>query len=194
MSMTFTLNKATGEVAFVEEEDHSEEGEAHSGEEDIVNPVIPNIYDVIWAAVFFFALWGLMKFVLLPPIIQGRDERRAKAAAARDAVDGAEAELNSIRAEHEEKLASARSEAGRIIDAARADVEADRASQVGAVEAEIAQQKAAASAEVDAARAQAMAGAKGDVGQLAAGAASAVLGRNIDAASQQSILDSYLDS
>lgn len=205
MSMIFTLNKATGEVAlFVESEDehetdaeHSEEVEHSEGaehSEETINPVIPNVYDIVWAAIFFSILWALMKFVLLPPIIKDRDERNAKAAAAREAASGTEANLAAIRAEHDAKLGTSRAEASGIIDAARAEVDADRQAQVAAVEAEIAQQRASASAEIETARAQALAGARGDVGSLAVGAASAVLGRDLDVGSHQSILDSYLDA
>lgn len=200
MGMIFTLNKTTGEVAlFVEDEEGEHETDAeHSGEaehsEDVVNPVIPNVYDMLWAAIFFGLLWALMKFVLLPPIIKDRDERNAKAAAAREAASGADAGLNAIRAEHEEKLAGARAEAGRIVDAARAEVEADRQAAVAAAEADVAQQRAAANAEIESARASALAGARGDVGSLAVGAASAVLGRDLDVGAHQSILDNYLDA
>ena len=30
---------------------------------------------MVWAAIFFFALWALMKWVLLPPILRGLENR-----------------------------------------------------------------------------------------------------------------------
>lgn len=199
MKMIFTLNPATGAVAFVEEDDHSEEGdthtegESHSESDEVLNPVIPNGYDIVWAGIFFCILWALMKFVLLPPILNGRNERNAKAQAARDAAGSAEANLAAIRAGHDETLASARAEAAAIVDAARGEVDADRQARVSAVEAEIAQAKAQASAEVEAARTAALAGVRGDVSNIAVGAASAVLGRSVDAGASQPIIDSFLD-
>ena len=49
-----------------------------------------------------------------------------------------------------------------------------------------------AQAEIDQARADALAGMRGDVSSLAVGAAEIVLGRGIDAGSQQSVIDQAL--
>lgn len=157
------------------------------------NPVLPDhLGEIVFSTLFFFLLWGLLKYVLLPPIIEGRDARRAKAQASKDAVSGSEARLAAIRAEHEEKLTSARAEASRIIDAARAETDAQRASAVAEVEQNIAALKAGKTAELDGARSAAMAGARGDVDNLAVAAASKVLGKQLDVGAQRSILDRVL--
>ena len=50
-----------------------EEGEEHSeGDDETVNPVLPTGSDIIYAAIFFVALWAAMKYVLLPPIMKVR--------------------------------------------------------------------------------------------------------------------------
>ena len=59
-------------------------------------------------------------------------------------------------------------------------------------DAEIAELRRAAQAEIDAARADALTSLRGDVSSLAVGAASAVLGRELDAAGQQSVIDQAL--
>lgn len=183
--MSMRLNTATIELAAF----FAETGEA----EEVLNPVIPNVYDMLWSLVFFLAFWAMLKFVLLPPIVAGRNERNAKALAAREATSGAEGDLAAIHAAHDEKLASARAEASRIVDEARAEVEADRQARVTAVEAEVAEKRAAATAEVNAARQAAMANARGDVDALAVNAAGAVLGKNLDVAANRSVLDSILN-
>ncbi len=199
MGMIATLNLRTGAVALAEEGDgeemhedevHAEEGHA---EEDTVNPVIPNVYDMVWAFVFFAALWALMKFVLMPPIVSGRDARREKAQAAREAVSGSDDKLAAVQAAHDQKLAAAKAEAAQIIEGARAEVEADRRSKLDAVEAELAQQRAAATEQVLNARNAAMAGARGDVDALAVNAASSVLGKSLDVDAQRSVLDRILN-
>lgn len=157
------------------------------------NPVLPDhLGEIVFSTLFFLMLWGLLKYVLLPPIIEGRDARRAKAQASKDAVSGSEARLAAIRADHEEKLTSARAEASRIIDAARAESDAERAEAVAAVESNIAALKGNATAELDGARSAAMAGARGDVDNLAVAAASKVLGKQLDVNAQRSILDRVL--
>ena len=81
-----------------------------------------------------------------------------------------------------------------MMDAARQEAETQRAEAVGQVEDQIAKLKASTQAEIDTARASALAGAKGSVSQLAVGAASKVLGRNVDLAANQGVIDSYLNN
>ena len=168
---------------------------AEAGEEEgSFNPILPSLPEIIWSAITFFALWALMKFVLLPPIMEGRDARRAKVSAGADSVSDADAELAQLHEAHEARLADARSEASSIIEAARSEVDAERAAAVGEVEGNIAKLRANAQGEIDAARSSALAGARGTVSELAVGAASKVLGRNIDLSASQSVIDGFLDT
>lgn len=163
-------------------------------DEGSFNPILPTLPEIIWSALFFFGLWALMKFVLLPPIIEGRNARQARVTAGQDSVSDSESELAQLRAAHEERLSAAKAEAASIIDAARAEADAERAEAVAQVETNIAQLRANAQTEIDGARTTALAGAKGAVSTLAVGAASKVLGRNVDAGSSQSVIDGYLAS
>ena len=86
---------------------------------DPPNPVIPEVNEIVWAAIFFFALWALMKFVLLPPITRAMESRSATIQGDRDAADAATAGLGATRRDYEASLASARAEANDIIAAAR---------------------------------------------------------------------------
>jgi len=102
------FNPATGELvvdefALVE----AEEGEAKA-EEETVNPVLPTGWDMVYAVIFFCALWAAMKYVLLPPVHKVRDEREARIAAARDAADNASADMGSAQADYDAAMAGAR--------------------------------------------------------------------------------------
>lgn len=165
---------------------------AETEDEGTFNPILPDVSEMIWAGLFFFGLWALMKFVLLPPIIEGRDKRRAMVAAGQDAVSDSEAELAQLKGAHEDRLAQARAEGAAIIDAARSEADGQRAEAVAAVEDQIAKLRAGAQIEVDTARATALAGARGPVSELAVGAAGKVLGTNLDVASNQSVIDTFL--
>ncbi len=202
MGIIATLNQSTGTVALAAQDEEIVEIDVHEAEpteghadEDSgsVNPVIPNVYDIVWALVFFAGLWALMKFVLLPPIVSGRDARREKTQAAKDAAVGNQDKMAAVRAEHAQKLQASQEQATAIIEQARAEVEADRKAQLAAVEAELDQQRAAVADQIAMARAQAMAGARADVDMLAVGAASSVLGRSLDVNAQRSILDRVLN-
>ena len=167
---------------------------AESAEEewDGINLILPNGAELLWSAVFFFGLWALMKYVLLPPIVEGRNEREARVRTGQDSVSDSESELAQIEAAHQERIAVAKAEAATVIDAARAEADAERAKAVGDLEGTIAQLRANTQSEIDAARATALAGAKGAVSQLAVGAAGKVLGRTVDLASNQGLIDTYL--
>ena len=126
-----------------------EEGEEHSeGDDETVNPVLPTGSDIIYAAIFFVALWAAMKYVLLPPIMKVRAERAAKIAAARDAADNASADMGTAQADYDAALADARAEAASILETARAEADAARSEVVGAAEADAAQVRAAAASEI----------------------------------------------
>lgn len=172
-----------------------EEGEAveeEGEEEEVPNPVLPTGNEIVWAAIFFFALWALMKYVLLPPIQKTRSERAHKIIEAKDAVGTASADVASAQAEYDTKIAEARAEAAEILDAARDEAEATRAEIMGAAESEVASQREAAEAELAEARAQALSSLRGDVVDVAVGAASSVVGRGLDPGSQRAVLDRVL--
>ena len=125
---------------------------------DPPNPVIPVENEIVWAAIFFFALWAMMKFVLLPPILRAMEERSSTIQSGKDAADERRAALQA---------------------------EADT---------EIAEMRRSAQAEIDQARAEALSGMRGDVSSLAVGAAQIVLGRDLDAGNQQSVIDQALSA
>jgi len=192
MGMTFTLNRATGLVALADES-AAEEGTETEGHDDAApNPVLPTVPDIFWAIIFFGALWALMKYVLIPPIVAGREQRAAKAQAGQDAINKAQGELLRVRSAHEEKLSKAKAEGASIVDAARAEADAERAEAVGQVEEQIAQLRANATSEIDGARTASMSGVRGDVTKLAGSAASKVLGKPVDASAHQSVIDRVL--
>ena len=82
--------------------------DAKEEEWDGINLILPNGAELLWSAVFFFGLWALMKFVLLPPIIEGRNEREARVRSGQDSVSDSESELAQIKAAHEQRIAAAK--------------------------------------------------------------------------------------
>ena len=190
------LEELTGDellaLAAAEEEQSSDSEALEEESTETVNPVLPTGSDIVYAAIFFFALWAAMKYVLLPPVQKVRNERASKIAAARDAADNASADMGSAQDDYDAALADARAEAATILDAARADADAHRAQVTGAAEAEAAELRAAAEAEIGGARRQAIGTLSRDVAQVAASAASTVIGRVVDADVAQPLADRSL--
>ena len=147
---------------------------AEGGEEaaETVNPVLPTGPELFWGALFFAALWILMRYVLLPPVravMRQRDEQRLA-----------------------DEEGTERAEASTTVDEARARGEARRAELTAAAESDAAQIRSAALAELETERAAALAGARTQVAELAGTAASKVLGRTVDPAVAQRIAETYL--
>ena len=161
---------------------------------DPPNPVIPVENEIVWAAIFFFALWAMMKKVLLPPIQRAMAERSSTIQSGKDAADAATSALGSARRDHEATLAEARAEANALLAGARAAADERRAALQAEADTEIAEMRRSAQAEIDQARAEALSGMRGDVSSLAVGAAQIVLGRDLDAGTQQSVIDQALSA
>jgi F-type H+-transporting ATPase subunit b len=144
------------------------------------NPIIPTGKEMLWAFVFFTALYLLMRFVLVPPLQRLMRERDEKIRGDLDAAERAKDDLVEVRADYDAALAVARAEADQIIAAARAEADAYRAQLQTQADAEITQARAAAQAEITGARDRALAAVRSEVGELAVTAASAVIGSPVD--------------
>ena len=174
MTLQLLLN---GELAFREELEAEAEEEAHSEEaevEDPPNPVIPVANEMMWAALFFFILWALMKFVLLPPIQRGRTEREDAIRADKDAAERAQAELIAAQNEYTEELSKARAEGNSVLDEARAEADVYRQGLQNEADAEMNERRAQVADEIEQARNAALTGMHDDVSALAVEAASLV--------------------
>ena len=166
--------------------------EAAEGEEEAINPVIPELNEMFWGIIAFAALYGLITYVLLPPIQRIRNERAATIQADIDAADAARAQAVSASAEMADQLSDVRAEAAAIIDAARAEADAERERLVARAEREVNAMREIAENEITLEREEALAALRPQVAELAVTAASRVTGRSIDGGSAQSAVDRYL--
>lgn len=186
--MTLEL-RLEGELLLFAEEEGANGEEA---EGDPPNPVIPVGNEIVGAAITFFVLWALMKWVLLPPLLARRAEREEAMRADADAAERARDELAQTREAYERALSGARAEANGLLDQARADADAHRAELQAAADTDITSARAEAQAEIDRARATALDSLRGDVGSLAVEAASLVVQKPLDPAAEQATIDRAL--
>ncbi len=156
------------------------------------NPVIPDVSEVVWAAICFFLLLLLVYTVLMPTLRRLMNERDAKIRGDRDATERTRDSLVSARRDYDAALGDARVEANRIIEGARAEAEAHRQSLQSAADHEIAVLRQSAQDEIAAARTSALGRLHGDVIDMAVGAASAVMQRPIDRSRAMSTIDRAL--
>ncbi len=158
------------------------------------NPILPTVPEMFWGAVSFFALFLLIKFVLLPPVKKVMDDRAQQIRGDLDAAEKARERADSAAEEAHDELADVRAEAAQIVDQARTEAETERARIIGDAETEVAAMKAEAEAEIANARAEALSGVGPQVSDLAVDAASRVMGRQVSLAQSQPIVDRYLSN
>ncbi len=130
----------------------AEEGEEAAGPESDLNPIAPELKEVVWGFGAFVVLALAMRLFLFRKVRDGMSSRY-------DSIEGdleqAEALTASARgdvAEYDAQVAAVRAEAQTRVEAARATLEAERAEKLAATNARIADKRGAAAAEVDAAK------------------------------------------
>jgi F-type H+-transporting ATPase subunit b len=166
----------------------------HLAAEQLQNPLIPNLTELIVGlltfGVIFFALWK----VLMPRLNQTLAERTDKIEGGLQRAEEAQTEANATLAQYREQLAEARHEAARLREQAR-----EQGAQIIAEMREQAQAEGrrlveAAHAQIEADRQQALQSLKAEVGGLAVDLASRVVGESLtDEARQRRVVERFLD-
>lgn len=151
-----------------------------------------DINELIWGSLAFFLVVGALWWKGGPAIKKawnGRIERiESELQTSEDARIAAEAELASVR----ERIANADAERARILAEAAETATALKAQLIERAAADAAEVSARASADVEASRSQAMADLSHEVSALAMGAAEQVVRSNLDADTQQQLVEAYI--
>ena len=162
--------------------------------EQLQNPLVPNLTELIVGAVtfgiIFFALWK----VLIPRLNKTLEERTDKIEGGLQRAEEAQAEADATLAQYREQLAEARHEAARLREEAReqgAQIIAEMREQANAEGRRLVE---AAHAQIEADRQQALQSLKTEVGALAVDLASRVVGESLtDEARQRRVVERFLD-
>jgi F-type H+-transporting ATPase subunit b len=157
------------------------------------NPLLPEMYDIIWSAVCFaIVLIFFWKFGL--PKMQIMLDQRAEAIEGNIAkADEAQRKAEAALEEYTAQLADARAEAGNIREAAREDGKKIVAEAKTSATTEAARVTASAQAQIEAERQAAVVSLRSEVGTLAIDLASGVIGESLtDDAKASAIVDRFL--
>jgi len=163
------------------EEGGSSTEEAGTEEKTAPNPILPVAGELIWGAGTFILLVLLMRYWLYPRLQKGTEARSASIRDGLESAEGTRASVRQLQADYDAGISAARAEAATIVDAARADVDADRRQKLEAANGRIAARKAEAAAADEADRQAALAGVEDAVADVAAVLAGRALGRSVDA-------------
>ena len=129
----------------------AEEGHEEGPENDL-NPIFPELKEVVWGFGAFVALALVMRLFLFRKVRDGMSARYDRVEGDLEAARASTASARSDVAEYEAQVAALRAEAQRRVEAARATLESERGEQIAAVNARIADKRGAAAAELDAAK------------------------------------------
>jgi F-type H+-transporting ATPase subunit b len=169
LTAVVTSSGSSIEVSFLEDAFvGAEEGEEAEGPESDLNPIFPELKEVVWGFGAFVVLALVLRLFLFNKV---RDGMTSRYDGIQDDFETAESLTASARAEvaeYEAQVASVRADAQSRVEAARATLETERADKLGAANARIGEKRAAAAAEVDAAKAAAQPQVAAAVSEVAA--------------------------
>ncbi|WP_235523286.1 F0F1 ATP synthase subunit B [Cellulomonas sp. Root485] len=158
-----------------------------------VNPLLPHTYDIVWSLVIVVIIAVVFIKYALPKFQAVLDERAEKIEGGLQHAEAAQAEAAELRAEYEQQLADARTEAARIKEAARAEGGAIVTELKAKAAAEAARTVETAQRQIEAERQQAAVSLRNDVGALATELASKIVGESLeDTARQSRVVDRFL--
>jgi F-type H+-transporting ATPase subunit b len=157
------------------------------------NPLIPEIYDIVWSLIPFAIILFLFWKVVLPAMRKTLDARAELIEGGIKKAENAQAEADAALEEYKKQLAEARAEAARIREQARIDGTAIITELKEQATVEAARVTASAKAQIEAERQSAIISLRAEVGTLAIDLASGVIGESLsDDAKASAVVDRFL--
>jgi F-type H+-transporting ATPase subunit b len=158
------------------------------------NPILPEPNEIIWGSAAFAVLLAIMLWKGVPAVKKAQETREARIRGDLDAAEHAKAEAEGVLGDYRAQLADARAEASRIIEEARQAADQVRSERIAAVETEAAELRARAQEDIRLQSERALADLRAQVASTSIELAEKIVERNLDAATQQSLIDSYINS
>lgn len=164
-----------------------------AGEGEAKNPLIPEIYDIIWSIVPFVIILFLFWKIVLPAMRKTLDARAELIEGGIKKAENAQAEADAALEEYKKQLADARAEAAKIREQARLDGTAILNELKEQATVDSARIVANAQAQIEAERQAAVVSLRAEVGSLALDLASGVIGESLsDDKKAAGIVDRFL--
>lgn len=157
------------------------------------NFLVPPVPEIIWTAIAFAIVAGVLMKVALPALKKGMKAREDRIRDDLTAAEAARVEAETLRGDYERKLADARGEAGRIIEEARQSADDVRRDLVARAEADAAELRSRAADDVRLATERAMADLHTRVAELSVELAEKVVERNLDRDTQIALIENYIN-
>ncbi|MBT1181718.1 F0F1 ATP synthase subunit B [Bifidobacterium sp. CP2] len=155
---------------------------------------LPETYDIVWSLIILVIVAAFFYKYFLPKFQAVFDERAAKIEGGIAKAEQAQKDADEAKAKYEAQLSTARVEAAKIRDDARAEASHIIADARSRAESDAAQITANAQRSIESQQQQALVSLKGEVGTLATALAGKILGAKLQEKDvQSSMIDSMLD-
>ena len=151
-----------------------------------------DINEVIWGSIAFFIILFLLIWKAGPAITTALSSRTDRIATELDDSAAAKAAAQTKLADVQRRIADAGNERQRILDEAATTAASLKVQLQAKADQDAAELKARAVTDIEASKGQAMADLQTDAASLAMGAAEAVVNRNLDAATQTALIETYI--
>lgn len=158
------------------------------------SPILPEINEIIWGSGAFAVLFAVFLKWGFPAVKKATEGRQDRIRGDLEAAERAKAEAEVVLADYRAQLADARNEANRIVDEARQSVEPVRRDLIARAEQEAAELRSRAEDDIRVASDRAFADLRSQVATMSVELAGKIVERNLDAATQQQLIDSYITS
>ncbi|MDQ1374082.1 MAG: F-type H+-transporting ATPase subunit b [Actinomycetota bacterium] len=156
------------------------------------SPIKPATNELVWGALSFIIVFGLLSKLAYPAIKKAMDERTNKIREGLDDAERTRAEAQTILEEYQRQLNDARNESNRIIEEARQTAEQLRQDLMQRAEAEVGELRRRAQEDIAAAQERATADLRAQVAELAIELAEKVVERNLDRDTNMALIESFI--
>ena len=155
---------------------------------------IPEVYDIVWSLIILVIVAVFFYKFFMPKFNAIFDERAAKIQGNIAKAEQARKDADEAKAKYEAQLSTARVDAAKIRDDARAEASHIIADARSRAESDAAQITANAQRSIESQQQQALVSLKGEVGTLATALAGKILGATLESDDvQSSMIDSMID-
>jgi F-type H+-transporting ATPase subunit b len=148
--------------------------------ESDLNPIFPEVKEIVWGFGSFIVFAVLLRYVFFPKLRKSMDARYFAIRAGHEQAEKVTDDAREAVARYDTQLATIRAEAQQRIEAARATLESERSEQLAAVNTRIAEKRAAAATQAEQARQAAQADVEAAVRAVASRAGELATGRAPD--------------
>lgn len=156
------------------------------------SPILPATNELVWGSISFVVLFFVLAKFGFPAIKKSMDARADRIRADLDGAEAAKVEAVSILDQYQRQLTDAKTEASRIIEAARQDADKIRQDLQRQADAEVAGIRQRATDDINAQAERVKAGLRAEMAQLSIELAEKVVERNLDRDTNLALIESFI--